>query len=205
MPDGMKALPRRVVGVVGPLAGLLGPADQCRAEAVADFLLLFVEHLMGKLLPGEPQVAGHGDHPQADRPARREHRIDASRVEPECLDLAVREIARGDHVGYGHCREPSRPPRFRQMHVEKGPMTAGQLAEGMQRLHHPRSLRPAAADARRHRHHGRLAPPQGIEPALPARLVAGLFVGEGDVFIVHVLDRGGGGETVLRQADPTGP
>ena len=66
----VQALLRQVVGVVGALARLLGPADECRMQAVADLLLLLVEQLMRKLFPGKPQVAGHRDHPQADRSAR---------------------------------------------------------------------------------------------------------------------------------------
>ena len=43
MTDGMEALEREVIGVIGGLAGGMGPVDESGAEAIADFLLLFVE------------------------------------------------------------------------------------------------------------------------------------------------------------------
>jgi hypothetical protein len=64
--DRVQALHGQVVGVVARLARLSRPRDQRVTQALAHFLLLFVEHLLRHLLPGEAQVARHRDHPQAD-------------------------------------------------------------------------------------------------------------------------------------------
>ncbi len=72
VPGRVQALQRQVVGIIAAAAGGLGPGDQRGVQALADLLRLHVEDLLRHLLPGEAQVAGHGDHPQADRAARRE-------------------------------------------------------------------------------------------------------------------------------------
>ncbi|MGC4051391.1 MAG: hypothetical protein QM757_18690 [Paludibaculum sp.] len=66
MAHGVEALLGQVVGVVGGLAERGGPVHQSGANAVADLLLLVVEHLLGHLLPGEAKVAGGGHEAQAD-------------------------------------------------------------------------------------------------------------------------------------------
>jgi hypothetical protein len=62
--NGVQTLQRGIVRVVGRFASLPGPFQQCRPQAVAHFLRLFVEPLLCRLFPGEAQVAGHGDQPQ---------------------------------------------------------------------------------------------------------------------------------------------
>ena len=64
--DGMQALEREIVAVVGRLARALGPAAERGAQRVADFLLLLVEHLLRHFLPREAQVA-RGRAPCAGR------------------------------------------------------------------------------------------------------------------------------------------
>jgi hypothetical protein len=94
----VEALLREVVGVVAAFARAFGPADDRCVEAVAHLLLLFVEHLVGRLLPRKPQVAGHGHEPEADRPAGREPEV---HIRPRGQaghgrgDLVVGEVARG--------------------------------------------------------------------------------------------------------------
>lgn len=61
MTDGMEALGGEIVGVVGRFAGGLRPVDEGVAEAFADLLLLFVEELLGHLLPLEAEIAFGGD------------------------------------------------------------------------------------------------------------------------------------------------
>ncbi len=63
---GVEALEGEVVGVVGGLSGGFGPIDEGGAKGVADFLLLFVEDLLGHFFPGEAEVAFGGDHAQSD-------------------------------------------------------------------------------------------------------------------------------------------
>src|SRR5437588_10950466 len=72
MPDRMEALDRDIVGIIAGLARCARPVDKSGTQTVADFLLLFVKHLLRHLLPGEPEISHRGDHAQADRFTRRE-------------------------------------------------------------------------------------------------------------------------------------
>src|SRR4051794_25222573 len=83
-------------------------------------------------------------------------------------------------------------------------MSPGQLAEGMQRLHHAGTLRPAGASTSRKAHDGDLAGAQRSHPAIAqtARAILALLRGEvRDVFIAHVLDGGIRREAILREPD----
>jgi hypothetical protein len=100
--DGVQALPRHIVGVVAPFASRTGPSQQGGPDALAHFLLLFVQLLLGRFLPGEAQVAHRGYHPQADGAPRRHPRVtlpfagvSAAQV---LLDGGVRQVACGENV-----------------------------------------------------------------------------------------------------------
>ena len=64
--DGVEALERQVVRIVRAFAGLVRPGDQGGVQALANLLRLLVEHLLRRFLPGEAEVALHGNHAQAD-------------------------------------------------------------------------------------------------------------------------------------------
>ena len=66
----VQALLGDIVGVVVAFARCFRPVDQRRMDAVANLLLLFVQNLVRQLFPGEAQIAGHGNHAQANGPPR---------------------------------------------------------------------------------------------------------------------------------------
>ncbi len=70
----------------------------------------------------------------------------------------------------------------------------------MQRFDHAGALRPAAARAGGQRDHGQFATRQGGQ-AGPAQFLRQRLGGIQDIRILHVLDVGAGGQTVLRQAN----
>ena len=88
-----------------PAARVLGPGDQRRVQALAHFLRLLVQSLLRHFLPGEPQIARHGNHPQPHRSASREANGALVSVVVVCLERAgdgfVREIAGRDDVREG--------------------------------------------------------------------------------------------------------
>ncbi len=203
--DGVEALERQVVGVVGGLAGGAGPADERRAEALAHLLLLLVEDLLGHLLPGEAQVAHGGDEPQADGPPRREEQraLVAVPVHPleELGDRLVREVAGGEDVGEVGAGLAGDAAGLGEVGLDEGAVAAGEPAERVQGLDHAGALRPAAPGAGGQRHHGDLAPSQRGEPSLAEPAVPGERVRGHHVLRPDVLDHRARRQAVLGQAD----
>ena len=64
--DRVQTLERHVVGIITGFARALSPIDQGMAQAIPNFLLLLIEHLLGHLLPKESQVPHRRDHSQSD-------------------------------------------------------------------------------------------------------------------------------------------
>ncbi len=169
MADGVQALARQIVGVVAALARLPGPRRQRGPHALAHLLLLLVEPLLRRLLPGEVQVAYRGHKPQADgTPGREPDRAAerrADRLAKETLDRRVREVAGREDVRNVRAEKARRTLRLREMHLDEAPVAAAEFCERMQALHHAGSLGPAAAHACRIGHHRHLARPQrGLAP-----------------------------------------
>src|SRR5438874_1057720 len=67
----MEALRGEIVGVVVAFPRLPGPADERSTQAFSYLLLPLVQSLLRHFLPCKPQIARHGDQPQADAPALR--------------------------------------------------------------------------------------------------------------------------------------
>ena len=99
---GMKALEWEVVGIIGTFGALHCPLNKGGVEAIAHFFFLHVEFLLGHFLPGETEIAGHGNEAQADAAAGRKDHL--SLIAPVLfardgfLDGRVGEIAGGDDV-----------------------------------------------------------------------------------------------------------
>ena len=149
MADGMQALQRQVVNVVIPLARFPGPTDERGVQAVAHFLLLFIEHFLRHFLPLKTQIAHHGDHPQPDRMAGRQMQRAFIAVPILCcqktVDRAVREITRGDNVRRHHPAQPADTAALGQVRFQKRPMLSTKFTKGVQSFHNARPLRPTAA------------------------------------------------------------
>ena len=64
--DWVEALAGKIIRVVGTLAGGARPMGERGADAVAHFLFLFVEFLLGGFLPREEEVAHGGNEAEAD-------------------------------------------------------------------------------------------------------------------------------------------
>jgi hypothetical protein len=65
----MEALEWEIIGIIGGFACGFGPTDKGSVEAIADFLLLFVEQLAWEFLPGKAQIADGRNKALANRPA----------------------------------------------------------------------------------------------------------------------------------------
>src|SRR4051812_20411797 len=100
-------------------------------RAGANFLLLFVEHLLRHFLPGEAKVANHRHEAETDATARREqHRAGVAVVllaTEIIFDRAMREIAGGDDVGNRAPGEFTDAPALGQMEFNKSPMRTAEL------------------------------------------------------------------------------
>jgi hypothetical protein len=103
VPDRMEALEGEIVGIIGGFAGAGGPLDEGVAEAFADFLLLFVEALLGHFLPLEAEVAFGGNEAEAHGTALgQEERAGITVVVgafDKAFDRRVGEVAGGEDVG----------------------------------------------------------------------------------------------------------
>jgi hypothetical protein len=178
-------------------------------QALPHFLRLDVEDLLRHLLPGEAQVAGHGDHPQTDRAAgRKVHRPAIAVVLPlaeEAFDRLVGEVARGYEVRHAGLVSFRGPPAFGQVDLDEIAVLSAEAAEGMQGLDHAGPLRPAASRPGGQGQHGHRAGGQG-RLAQPAALAVDRAAGRAVEELVagDVLDRAGGGQAVLRQPDAAG-
>ena len=64
--DWVEALAGKIIRVVGTFAGVARPVGERDADAVAHFLFLFVEFLLGGFLPREGEVAHSGNETEAD-------------------------------------------------------------------------------------------------------------------------------------------
>ena len=71
MANWVHALVGNVVGVVGTFTRCPRPIDQSGSQALAYFLLLFVQDLLGGFFPQKTQVASCRNHPQAHALPRR--------------------------------------------------------------------------------------------------------------------------------------
>ena len=86
------------------------------------------------------------------------------------------------------------------MRFDERPVRAGEFAERMQRFHHARALRPAAAHAGGQRDHGEFAARDRGETGFTKFLCRRLR-GIQHIRVLHVLDVGAGGQAVLRDAN----
>src|ERR1041385_8800224 len=78
---------------------------------------------------------------------------------------------------------------FRKMYLDEAAMAAAEFAERVERLHHPRAFRPAAADTAGERDHG--------DAAFGQRLHAGVAMARVGAFRRGVFDAAGEGQPVL--------
>ena len=127
----------------------MSPLDEGGTEAVADFLLLFVEELLGHFLPGKAQITDGGDEAQANRAAGREQEgavvVEVTGAEEVIRDGLMSEVTRGDEVRDGGAAGLSGAPAFGEVHFDEGSMFAVQPGERVQRFDHAGALGPAAA------------------------------------------------------------
>ena len=113
----------------------------------------------------------------------------------------MREVAGGENVRHRRACDARDAARFCEVRFEESAVPACELAEGMQRLHDARALRPAARGA------GGEADDGGFAIAERGESARGGIAGRGAVGEIArrgVLDHGGGGKTVLREADAAG-
>ena len=112
----------------------------------------------------------------------------------------VRQITRREDVRQRLAGELADAAALGEVRFNEGPVRAVEFAERMQRLHHARALRPAAAHAGGERDHGEFAAREGGEAGF-AKFLRQRRGGVQDIRVVHVLDIGAGGQAVLREAD----
>ena len=206
MADGVQALQREVVGVVAGFAGAGGPADQGGAQAVADLLLLLVQHLLGHFLPRETEVAFGGHHAQADAFAGAEQEraliVIVGALGQEVLGGAVGEETGGEEMGDGRAVLIGDAAALGEVGFEEGAVAAPKFGEGVQGFADARPLGPAGTGSGGEGDHSDAAGLQGGFPLgfeirdLRFEMGGVLDVGGEDVF-----DGGVGGEAVLRETD----
>ena len=149
MADRMQALVGQVIGVIAGFAHLVRPADQGGVQAVAHFLLLFVEQLVRRFFPSEPEIAFRWNQSQSYRAPRRKN----DRQAGGC-NLTVRKITGGNNVWNRPARLATLAASFGKVDFKKTPVRAAQLAKRMQRFHHAGPLRPPTTDAGGERDNG---------------------------------------------------
>ncbi len=103
---------RVVVGVVGRLASLLRPTRKRFLQALQHLLCLLIQQLPRHFVPLEIEIANHRDHPQANRLAKRNHRLypalarSLAECGPNLLDIlrnwCVRHVTGGDDLWQHH-------------------------------------------------------------------------------------------------------
>ncbi len=97
-------------------------------QAVEHLLRLLIEHLVGHLLPGKAQVAGHRHEPQPDRPAlgemERARIVIALFLAQERGNRLVGEVRRRDHVGDRHAALGADAPALGQVRLDERAMPA---------------------------------------------------------------------------------
>src|SRR5207302_6725551 len=218
MPDRMEALDRDIVGIIAGLARCARPVDKSGTQTVADFLLLFVKHLLRHLLPGEPEISHRGDNAQADRFTRREK----ERPYVAIIVLArekfrrrpVSEVTGRKNVRDGSSDAARHAAALGQMCFDEGAMASGKFAERMQRLHDACAFRPTGTRSGGKRNDGDFAP-VNCERATSAkirkftrrivlgavRLVANQATGIENVVSFYILNHRAGRQSVLRKAD----
>jgi hypothetical protein len=136
-----------IVGVVAGFAGGGSPLDQGSAEAFPDLLLLFVESLLGHLLPGEAEVTDGGDEAKSDAASVGEEERAWIGVIPgmleEALDRVVSEVTRGDDVGEGIAGPLADAAALGQVDFEEGTVLAAEAAERVEGFDDAGALGPA--------------------------------------------------------------
>jgi hypothetical protein len=164
MADRMKTLERDIVNVVHGFTRISSPIHQSLAEAVPDFLLLFVQYLLRHLLPEETQIPSGRNHAQADRLSRREKKGPLVTVlviaSEKLLDGFMCEVASGENVRDCCTNLPRGAPALGEVRFNESAMAASQFAEGMQRFDDSGTLGPSAPRASRQRNDGSLAFPK---------------------------------------------
>src|SRR5262245_42210088 len=125
----MEALQRNVIGVVASFTNCPRPAHQGLSQAVADFLLLLIQDLLGHLFPEKMQIPQSGNHSKTNCFARREKQrslvVEVVVPVQELLRRLMSQVAGGKYMREcGPCLARD-ATAFRKMRFNKTSMFPG--------------------------------------------------------------------------------